>query len=108
MVRLPPRVALLATAVLLVSAGPPPASSPEKAAVETVDPFIGTGGEGPTFSRATAPFGMVQLSPHTDTRCVIRTRYCPTAGYRYEDPTLHGVSHTPFSGAGPSDLGDLP
>ena len=28
-----------------------------------VNPFIGTGGHGHTYPGATAPFGMVQLSP---------------------------------------------
>ncbi|MCB0530035.1 MAG: hypothetical protein KDC65_16275, partial [Saprospiraceae bacterium] len=30
-----------------------------------VDPFIGTGGHGHTYPGATAPFGLVQLSPDT-------------------------------------------
>ncbi|WP_267383007.1 MULTISPECIES: GH92 family glycosyl hydrolase [unclassified Sphingomonas] len=72
-----------------------------------VDPMIGTGGEGHTFPGATAPFGMVQLSPDTDTSCVIRSCYGHAAGYRYEDPTIQGFSHTHFSGAGHSDLGDI-
>ena len=72
-----------------------------------VDPFIGTGGEGHTFPGAVAPFGMVQLSPDTDTTCEIRKCYAHAAGYRYEDPTIQGFSHTHFSGAGHSDLGDF-
>jgi len=32
---------------------------------ELVNPFIGTGGHGHTFPGATAPFGIVQLSPDT-------------------------------------------
>jgi predicted alpha-1,2-mannosidase len=76
-------------------------------AVETVDPFIGTGGEGHTFPGAVAPFGMVQLSPDTDTRCRIRECYGHAAGYRYDDPTIQGFSQTHFSGAGHSDLGDF-
>jgi predicted alpha-1,2-mannosidase len=72
-----------------------------------VNPFIGTGGEGHTFPGAAAPFGMVQLSPDTDTTCVIRDCYSHAAGYRYEDPTIQGFSHTHFSGAGHSDLGDI-
>lgn len=40
-----------------------------------VDPMIGTGGEGHTFPGAAAPFGMVQLSPDTDTGHVIRDSY---------------------------------
>ncbi|RST30683.1 glycoside hydrolase family 92 protein [Sphingomonas ginkgonis] len=75
--------------------------------VDSVDPMIGTGGEGHTFPGATAPFGMVQLSPDTDTSCEIRACYGHAAGYRYEDPTIQGFSHTHFSGAGHSDFGDL-
>ncbi|VVT16317.1 Sugar hydrolase [Sphingomonas sp. EC-HK361] len=75
--------------------------------IEIVDPFIGTGGEGHTFPGAVAPFGMVQLSPDTDTSCTIRDCYGHAAGYRYDDPTIQGFSHTHFSGAGHSDLGDV-
>jgi len=35
--------------------------------VQYVDPFIGTQRMGHTFPGATVPFGMVQLSPDTDT-----------------------------------------
>jgi predicted alpha-1,2-mannosidase len=72
-----------------------------------VDPMIGTGGEGHTFPGAVAPFGMVQLSPDTDTHHQIRDAYKWAAGYRYSDPTIEGFSHTHFSGAGHSDLGDI-
>nr|WP_295661734.1 GH92 family glycosyl hydrolase [Polymorphobacter sp.] len=75
--------------------------------VDAVNPMIGTGGEGHTFPGATAPFGMVQLSPDTDTGCQIRACYGHAAGYRYEDATIEGFSHTHFSGAGHSDLGDF-
>jgi predicted alpha-1,2-mannosidase len=74
---------------------------------EDADPFIGTGGEGHTFPGAVAPFGMVQLSPDTDTGCTIRECYGHAAGYRHGDPTIQGFSHTHFSGAGHSDLGDF-
>jgi putative alpha-1,2-mannosidase len=70
------------------------------APIDAVDPMIGTGGEGHTFPGATAPFGMVQLSPDTDTGCEIRACYGHAAGYRYEDPTIQGFSHTHFSGQG--------
>jgi len=50
---------------------------------------------------------MVQLSPDTDTSCVIRDCYSHAAGYLYTDPTIEGFSHTHFSGAGHSDLGDI-
>ncbi len=82
-------------------------ASAQRATMDEVDPFIGTGGEGHTFPGAVAPFGMVQLSPDTDTQCALRECYGHAAGYRYDDPTIEGFSHTHFSGAGHSDLGDL-
>ena len=74
--------------------------------LKIVDPFIGTGPEGHTFPGATAPFGMVQLSPDTQIR-FFKQSYKWAAGYRYEDTTILGFSHTHFSGAGHSDLGDV-
>lgn len=97
------RAASLAAVLLSTAAAGQTVSSP----IDAVDPFIGTGGEGHTFPGATAPFGMVQLSPDTDTTCEIRACYGHAAGYRYEDPTIQGFSHTHFSGAGHSDLGDV-
>lgn len=77
-----------------------------EAAYTAVDPFIGTGGEGHTYPGATVPYGMVQLSP--DTRIQQRKDgYGWAAGYRYDDTTIVGFSHTHFSGTGHSDLGDL-
>lgn len=78
-----------------------------------VRPLIGTQGMGHTFPGATVPFGMVQLSPDTDTLALLVDgkynpdvyRYC--AGYQYDDPTIVGFSHTHFSGTGHSDLGDI-
>jgi putative alpha-1,2-mannosidase len=93
----------LASALALIIVAPALASP----AYDAVDPIIGTGGEGHTFPGATSPFGMVQLSPDTDTTCVIRACYGHAAGYRYSDPTIQGFSHTHFSGAGHSDLGDF-
>ncbi len=74
--------------------------------LKLVDPMIGTGPEGHTFPGATAPFGMVQLSPDTQIR-PFKQSYKWAAGYRYEDKTILGFSHTHFSGAGHSDLGDV-
>ena len=71
-----------------------------------VDPFIGTGADGHTFPGATMPFGMVQLSPDT-LIADFKHSYAHAAGYRYEDRTIQGFSHTHFSGAGHSDLGDV-
>jgi predicted alpha-1,2-mannosidase len=68
-----------------------------------VDPFIGTGGHGHTFPGATAPFGMVQLSP--DTR--IDGSWDGCSGYHYSDSIIYGFSHTHLSGTGCSDYGDI-
>ncbi|MFZ1730484.1 MAG: GH92 family glycosyl hydrolase [Bacteroidota bacterium] len=78
-----------------------------------VNPFIGTDRMGHTFPGAVAPFGMVQLSPDTDTiPYEMDGKYNPKvyeycAGYQYRDPTIVGFSHTHFSGTGHSDLGDF-
>ncbi|NUS38444.1 MAG: glycoside hydrolase family 92 protein [Lysobacter sp.] len=71
-----------------------------------VDPFIGTGGEGHTFPGAVVPFGMVQLSPDTQIK-PRKEAYGWAAGYRHDDHTIVGFSHTHFSGTGHSDLGDV-
>jgi len=88
-------------------AAPALAQTSATSGYDAVDPFIGTGGEGHTYPGAVAPFGMVQLSPDTDTGCTIRDCYPHAAGYRHDDPTIQGFSHTHFSGAGHSDLGDV-
>ena len=82
--------------------------------IQYVNPFIGTKNMGHTFPGATAPFGMVQLSPETDIQPMFdgdgnynkeTYRYC--SGYQYGDSTIFGFSHTHFSGTGHSDLGDF-
>ena len=94
--------ALLA-ALGAAAAGADPAAS---SAFAAVDPFIGTGAEGHTFPGAVVPFGMIQLSPDTQIR-PRQEAYGWAAGYRYEDHTIVGFSHTHFSGTGHSDLGDV-
>ncbi|THU33595.1 glycoside hydrolase family 92 protein [Niastella caeni] len=81
--------------------------------VHYVNPLIGTQRMGHTFPGATVPFGMVQLSPDTDTiPYEMNGKYNPDvykycAGYQYDDRTIVGFSHTHFSGTGHSDLGDF-
>jgi predicted alpha-1,2-mannosidase len=81
--------------------------------VQYVKPIIGTQRMGHTYPGATVPFGMVQLSPETDTASYeLNGKYNPKvyeycAGYQYEDKTIVGFSHTHFSGTGHSDLGDF-
>ncbi len=81
--------------------------------IQFVNPFIGTKNMGHTFPGATAPFGMVQLSPETsqqpmyiDGKYNTETyRYC--SGYQYDDTLIFGFAHTHFSGTGHADLGDF-
>ncbi|MBT33036.1 MAG: sugar hydrolase [Thalassobius sp.] len=81
--------------------------------IQYADPLIGTHKMGHTYPGATVPFGMVQLSPETDTLSyevdgrynTSVYKYC--AGYQYDDPTIVGFAHTHFSGTGHSDLGDF-
>lgn len=78
-----------------------------------VDPLIGTNEMGHVFPGACVPFGMVQLSPDTDTiPYAVNGKYTGTvyrycAGYQYSDKTIVGFSHTHLSGTGHSDLGDF-
>ncbi len=84
-----------------------------KEKVDWVNPIIGTNGMGHTFPGACVPFGLVQLSPDTDTiPHNIDGKYQPRvyeycAGYQHKDSSIVGFSHTHFSGTGHSDLGDL-
>ncbi|MDN4051514.1 GH92 family glycosyl hydrolase [Massilia sp. YIM B02763] len=82
------------------------ATAPAGAKTAEVNVFIGTGGDGHTFPGATRPFGMVQVSPDTQVRH-FKQSYPWAAGYRYDDNSILGFSHTHFSGAGHSDLGDI-
>jgi len=93
-------------AALLLAANTVYAATPGEAAYAAVDPFIGTGGEGHTYPGATVPFGMVQLSPDTQIK-PRKEAYGWAAGYRHDDQTIVGFSHTHFSGSGHSDLGDV-
>lgn len=98
------------TLALVASASPAFAATANASAAarayNAVDPFIGTGGEGHTYPGATVPFGMVQLSPDTQIK-PRKDAYGWAAGYRYDDSTIVGFSHTHFSGTGHSDLGDV-
>ncbi|TYZ07590.1 glycoside hydrolase family 92 protein [Hymenobacter lutimineralis] len=88
-------------------------AKPAENLTQYAKPIVGTAKMGHTFPGATVPFGMVQLSPDTDTLSYEQDgkynpdvyRYC--AGYQYQDPTIVGFSHTHFSGTGHSDLGDF-
>jgi predicted alpha-1,2-mannosidase len=67
-----------------------------------VNPFIGTGGHGHTYPGASAPFGMIQISP--DTR---KDDWDGCSGYHYSDSIIYGFSQTHLSGTGVPDYCDL-
>lgn len=85
----------------------------QQSLIQFVNPLVGTKNMGHTYPGATVPFGMVQLSPETDTVQYELNgkyngdvyKYC--SGYQYDDKTIVGFSHTHFSGTGHSDLGDF-
>ncbi len=90
---------ILAVATLL---GFGAAAKAETRLSDYVRPFVGTQGEGNTFPGPSAPFGMMQLSPDTDTK-----NWDTDSGYEYTDPTVLGFSLTHLSGTGCPDLGDF-
>lgn len=74
----------------------------QKSLTSSVNPFIGTDGPGNTYPGATAPYGMVQLSPDIGTPGWDRI-----AGYFYQDSIVSGFSHTHLTGTGAGDLYDI-
>ena len=104
---------LLTASETAAAARKPKVTPAPKSATDYVNPFIGTAGMGHTFPGACSPFGAVQLSPDTDTiPHNVKGQYQADvygycAGYRYDDPTIVGFSHTHLSGTGHSDLGDI-
>ncbi|MFH4965701.1 GH92 family glycosyl hydrolase [Gaetbulibacter sp. M235] len=67
-----------------------------------VDAFIGTGGHGHTYTGATVPFGMLQVSPDNG---ISNWDWC--SGYHYSDSIIVGFSHLHLSGTGIGDLADI-
>ena len=91
----------------------PAMAQPSEDLTHYVNPLIGTKEMGHVFPGACVPFGMVQLSPDTDTiPYAVNGKYTGTvyrycAGYQYNDKTIVGFSHTHLSGTGHSDLSDF-
>jgi predicted alpha-1,2-mannosidase len=77
-------------------------AAPEAPLVDYVRPFVGTQGEGNTYPGASAPFGMVQLSPDTE-----KQLWETASGYEYSDSSIIGFSLTHLNGTGIPDLGDI-
>ena len=107
------KILILAVPLFVISLNALPQGGAEKQPIDYVNPIIGTNGMGHTFPGACVPFGIVQLSPETDTiphnvdgRYQGKVyEYC--AGYQHRDKTIVGFSHTHLSGTGHSDLGDI-
>lgn len=76
--------------------------TPEKPPLDYVNPFVGTDAHGHTYPGATAPFGMVQLSPQTRL-----DGWDGCSGYHFTDSIIFGFAHTALSGTGVSDYGDV-
>jgi len=75
---------------------------PKELLVSHVNPFIGTDGKGKTYPGASAPFGMVQLSPDNG-----RNGWDWISGYFYPDSVIAGFSHLHLTGTGAGDLYDI-
>ena len=82
--------AMAAALALLGLAQAATAAPAERSLPQTVNTFIGTRDEGNTFPGASAPFGLIQVSP-------IGSHY---AGWRYDDETIRGFGRSFISGAG--------
>ena len=96
------RVASLSAALVLAAAFAPAipaaAADPTPSPVDLVNPFIGTRNFGNTFPGASAPFGMVQVSPDTGGQ----------GGYDHAQGSIFGFSQTHLSGVGCPVVGELP
>lgn len=82
--------ALVAGTMMVSLAVPSMAAADDEDRTELVNTFIGSKDEGNTYPGASAPFGMIQVSP-------IGAHY---AGWRYDDPRIRGFGHSFLSGAG--------
>ena len=71
-------------------------------AVDLVNCFVGTEGDGHCWPGATVPFALVQPSPDTG-----RQDWDYVAGYRHDDPRVLGFSQTHNSGGGGPIFGDI-
>jgi predicted alpha-1,2-mannosidase len=91
--------ALLAAGLLITQpAGAASAAAADASPVDLVHSFVGSQNFGNTFPGASAPFGMVQLSPDTGGQ----------GGYDYQQNTIYGFSQTHLSGVGCGVAGELP
>ncbi len=93
--------ALVAAAVLPVTAMNAGAATLVSDPASVVNPFIGTSNAADDFPGADVPFGMVQWSPDTPSRP-------DGGGYEFKDSSITGFSLTHLSGPGCGADGDVP
>lgn len=94
---------LLVLAATLLSGSLPAAA--QKAPLDYVNPFIGTGAEGNAYPGAQAPFGMISVSPNTTFKDYDAASARP--GYKYAQSRIRGFGLTHFSGVGCHAMQDL-
>lgn len=108
-----PLALTLAAALTIPALGAAPAASAAPMAPLVADPaalvntFIGSQNEGNTFPGASAPFGMVQVSPDTLRPNDDSDEWSHT-GYNYDHTRIRGFSQLHPSGVGCSLGGQLP
>ena len=85
-----PRRRVAGIACLLALSFAPLLQAAPTALEREVNTFIGSKDDGNTFPGASAPFGLIQVSP-------IGSHY---AGWRYDDEKIRGFGHSFISGAG--------
>lgn len=85
-----PAIMALAACTVLCTAARAAGNEPGRDLARTVNTFIGSGDGGNTFPGASAPFGLIQVSP-------MGAYY---AGWEYNDPVIRGFGHSFISGAG--------
>ncbi|MBX7185151.1 MAG: GH92 family glycosyl hydrolase, partial [Vicinamibacteria bacterium] len=86
----PHRSALALACVAWLSAALTEGAETPRDFATLVNTFIGTRDDGNTFPGASAPFGLIQVSP-------IGSHY---SGWRYDDQAIRGFGHSFISGAG--------
>jgi putative alpha-1,2-mannosidase len=89
------KINLLLLSLLVMSLGVSAANEPGKAAVDYVNPFIGTDFFGDVFPGASLPYSLVHVSPDTHNKGWLYRK-----GYIYTDNNIIGFTHTHGGGGG--------
>jgi predicted alpha-1,2-mannosidase len=89
------KINLLLLSLLVMSLGVSAANEPGKAAVDYVNPFIGTDFFGDVFPGASLPYSLVHVSPDTHNKGWLYRK-----GYIYTDDNIIGFTHTHGGGGG--------